>query len=240
VASTTGAAATSRPEGEARGRRPAWGKIAAGALVLVAVAALWRFTPLADYLTAERLREWARVVRETPWAPVVMILAYTPASLLLFPRQLVTLVVVIAFGPWLGIAYSVTGILIAALVTYAIGRAMPRRTLRDIAGDTAEALGKGARRHGVLSVLAFNLLPVPPFAVQNMIAGAARIKVWEYALGSLLSLVPGILAMAVLGDQIANALGEDTQVSWWMVVAAAAALAVVLFYAKRWAVKYAG
>ena len=32
-----------------------------------------------------------------------------------------------------------------------------------MAGDKAEAVGKGARRHGVLSVLAFNLLPVPPF-----------------------------------------------------------------------------
>jgi len=80
---------------------------------------------------------------------------------------------------------------------------------------------------------------VPPFAVQNMIAGAARIKVWEYMFGSLLSLLPGIFAMAVFGDQILNAMQEDTQVNYWAVTAAAVGMGVFLFFAKRWAVKYA-
>ena len=55
----TGAAVTSRPKPQ----RPAWGKIAAAALVLAALAAVWRFTPLAEYVTAERISGWARVVR---------------------------------------------------------------------------------------------------------------------------------------------------------------------------------
>ncbi len=233
---TTGAAATSPP----RRKRPAWGKIAAGVLVLAALAAAWRWTPLAEYITPQRVMAWARVVRETPWAPLIVILAYTPAALVLFPRPLVTLLVVVAFGPWLGIAYSVTGILIAALITYYLGRMLPRRKVREIAGDQAEALGKGARRHGVLAVLAFNLLPVPPFAVQNMIAGAVRIKVWEYLLGSVLSLIPGIIATAVFGDQLLAALDESGKVNYWAIAGAVAGLGVFLFFARRWAVKYAG
>lgn len=218
-------------------RKPAWGKIAAAVLVLGAFAALWRFTPVADYLTLERVREWARVLRETPWAPVALILAYTPASLVLFPRPLVTLLIVVTFGPWLGIAYSVAGITLAAMVTYYMGRALPRRTVRDIGGDKAEALGKGARRHGVISVLAFNLLPVPPFAVQNMIAGAVRIRMWEYALGTVLSLIPGITAMAVFGGQLAAALDEARTVNWWMIGAASAGLAAFIYFGRRWALK---
>jgi phospholipase D1/2 len=221
-------------------RKPAWGKIGAGLVVLAALAAAWRWTPLAEYITPQRIMGWARVVRDTPWAPIVAVLAYTPASLILFPRPLVTLFIVVAFGVRLGIAYSVAGVLLAALVTYYIGRAMPRGKLRDIAGDDAEALAKGARRHGVLSVLAFNLLPVPPFAVQNMMAGAARIKVWEYMLGSLLSLIPGIIAMAVFGDQLVAALSEEGKVNYWAIAAAIVGLGVFLFFAKRWALKYAG
>ncbi|MGQ0546114.1 MAG: TVP38/TMEM64 family protein [Betaproteobacteria bacterium] len=209
-------------------------------ILLAALAAAWRWTPLAEYLTPQRIMGWARAVRETPWAPLVAVLAYTPASLILFPRPLVTLFIVVAFGLWHGIAYSVTGVLLAALVTYYLGRAMPQQALRNVAGDGAEALAKGARRHGVLSVLAFNLMPVPPFAVQNMIAGAARIRVWEYMLGSLLSLIPGIVAMAVFGDQVLNALREEAQVSWWAVAGALTGMGVLVFFAKRWAVKYAG
>jgi uncharacterized membrane protein YdjX (TVP38/TMEM64 family) len=229
----TGAAAVSPP----RRHRPAWGKIAAAVLVLAALAAVWRYTPVAEYLTAERIREWARLVRETPWAPVAVILAYTPASLILFPRPLITLLIVVAFGPWLGIAYSVTGIMLAAMVTYYLGRALPRRKVREIGGDKAEALGKGARRHGVIAVVAFNLLPVPPFAVQNMIAGAVRIKVWEYALGSVLSLIPAITATAVFGNQVSAALDDAAEVSWWAIGAAAIGLAVFIYFGRRWATK---
>jgi uncharacterized membrane protein YdjX (TVP38/TMEM64 family) len=206
-------------------------------LALAALAAAWRWTPLADYFTPQRIMDWARVVRETPWAPVLVILAYTPASLVLFPRPLLTLLIVIAFGPWLGIAYSVAGITLAAMVTYYIGRALPRHKVREIGGEQAEALGKGARRHGVIAVVAFNLLPVPPFAVQNMIAGAVRIKVWEYALGSVLSLIPGITATAVFGNQISAALDEAGEVSWWAIGAAAAGLALFIYFGRRWAMK---
>jgi uncharacterized membrane protein YdjX (TVP38/TMEM64 family) len=229
----TGAAAVSPP----RRHRPAWGKIAAAVLVLAALAALWRYTPVAEYLTVERIREWARLVRETPWAPVAVILAYTPASLVLFPRPLITLLIVVAFGPWLGIAYAVTGIMLAAMVTYYLGRALPRRKVREIGGDKAEALGKGARRHGVIAVVAFNLLPVPPFAVQNMIAGAVRIKVWEYALGSVLSLIPAIIATAVFGNQVSAALDDAAEVSWWAIGAAAIGLAIFIYFGRRWAAK---
>jgi uncharacterized membrane protein YdjX (TVP38/TMEM64 family) len=168
---------------------------------------------------------------------VAVILAYTPASLILFPRPLITLLIVVAFGPWLGIAYAVTGIMLAAMVTYYLGRALPRRKVREIGGDKAEALGKGARRHGVIAVVAFNLLPVPPFAVQNMIAGAVRIKVWEYALGSVLSLIPAIIATAVFGNQVSAALDDAAEVSWWAIGAAAIGLAIFIYFGRRWAAK---
>ena len=72
-----------------------------------------------------------------------------------------------------------------------------------------------------------------------MIAGAVRIKVWEYMLGSLLSLVPGIFATAVFGDQLIAALDESGKVNYGAIAAAVVGLAAFLFFAKRWAVKYA-
>jgi uncharacterized membrane protein YdjX (TVP38/TMEM64 family) len=89
----------------------------------------------------------------------------------------------------------------------------------------------------VIAVVAFNLRPVPPFAVQNMIAGAVRIKVWEYALGSVLSLIPGITAAAVFGNQISAALDEAGKVSWWAIGAAAFGLALFIYFGRRWAMK---
>ena len=99
-------------------RKPAWGKLIGIALACAALAAAWRFTPLAELVTPERIIAWAKAVRGTWWAPVAVVLIYTPAAFVLFPRPLLTLLTVIAFGPWLGFVYGMAGILLSALATY--------------------------------------------------------------------------------------------------------------------------
>src|ERR1700759_3244269 len=102
---------------KARARGPAWVKIIALVLSVSALAAIWHYTPLSDYVTAPRLSRWVRAVRNAPWAPAAIVLIYTPASLVMFPRPLLTLVTVVAFGAWLGFIYSMAGIMLAATVT---------------------------------------------------------------------------------------------------------------------------
>ena len=98
-------------------RRPAWGKIAAALAIPLLLALAWKYTPLADLLTRENAVAWARAARENRWAPVAVVLAYTPAALLMFPRPFLTLLTIIAFGRWLGFAYSAAGIMLAAMAT---------------------------------------------------------------------------------------------------------------------------
>src|SRR5688572_33431380 len=81
---------------------PAWGKIALIALGFAALSAVWRYTPLREFLTPERVFDWAQTFGSKWWAPIAVILAYTPACFTMFPRPLITLFAVIAFGPWLG------------------------------------------------------------------------------------------------------------------------------------------
>jgi phospholipase D1/2 len=215
-------------------RGPAWGKIAAIAVAIALLAAAWRWTPLADLVTPEAILEWTRTVGGRWWAPLVLIAAYTFGAVVLFPRPLLTLVSVLTFGVWLGLAYSTVGILIAALATYAAGRFMRRETVRRIAGERVESAARPLKEHGVLAVFAANMAPTPPFAVQNMIAGAIRIRLWQFMLGTFIALVPGVLAWTVFGDQLTAALDDATDVSWWAVAAAMVLLAGFVYLARRW------
>jgi len=125
-----------------------------------------------------------------------LVAAYTPAAFVLLPRPLLTLVSVMTFGVLFGLAYSTTGVLIAALVTYYAGCTVPKKTLKRLAGDALEPAGKLLREHGVIAVFGSNMVPTPPFVVQNMIAGAVRIPLWKFMLGTFLALLPGMLAGA--------------------------------------------
>lgn len=217
------------------GRKPAWGKLVAAAVALAALAAAWRWTPLAEIVTAENILAWSRAVRGMWWAPFAMVAAFTLGSFVLFPRPLLTFVSVVTFGTWLGIGLATAGVLIAALVTYLVGRRMSRERVRRIAGDGVDAAAKPLRHHGVIAVFAANMLPTPPFVVQNIIAGALRIPLWQFLAGTALALVPGIIAWTVFGDQITNALEDGSKVSPWMIAVTVAALAAFTFFARRWA-----
>jgi len=209
-------------------------KLLAALAIAGALAAAWRYTPLADYVTAERVGAWARAVRETPWAPLVVIAAYTPAAFVLFPRPLLTLLTVIAFGPWLGFAYGMTGILVSAYATYYAGRLFPGATVKRLAGRHAEQVNKALKRHGLAAVFAIRIVPAAPFAIEGIMAGAARVKPWPYGLGTFLGMLPGVLATSVFGNEIHAFLDDPDSAAWWIAGAAVAALAVFTYFARRW------
>ena len=217
-----------------RRRGPAWGKLIAIALVFAALAAAWRWTPLAEIVTVENILRWTRAVRDTWWAPIAMVGVYTPGSLILFPRPVLTLVSVMSFGVLFGLVWATLGVLLAAAATYGLGRLLKPETVRRLAGDNFDKVGKMLREHGVLAVFGANMLPTPPFVVQNMIAGAARIPLWKFMLGTFLALLPGMVAWTVFGDQIANAMDESGKVNYWLVGGAVVLLVGFTFFARRW------
>ncbi len=214
--------------------RPAWVRIALIVAVTAGMAAAWRFTPLSEYVTAERIAGWARAVRSAPWAPLAVILVYTPAAFVLFPRPLLTLLTVVAFGPWLGFAYGMTGILLSAYATYYAGRFMHPGTVDRLAGRHLGPVKKALQRHGLAAMFAVRIVPAAPFVIEGIIAGALRVKRWEYGLGTFLGMLPGVLATSVFGNEIATLLEEPDKATWWIAAAALLFVAATTFFVKRW------
>jgi len=216
---------------------PAWGKIVLITLVIAALAAAWRYTPLSEYVTAERIIAWAERVGAVSWAPIVVMLAYTPACFVMFPRPLITLFAVIAFGPVIGFIYSLIGILGAALATYFAGRALPKNTVRNIVGDRLNEMTEVLRRRGLLACFAMRVVPAAPFVVEGIAAGAVRIKLWHYSLGTILGMMPGTLTTAVFGDQIQTALQDPSKINYWLIGSVLVMFAVMIMIVRRWFLK---
>ncbi len=101
---------------------------------------MWRYTPLAAWTNADRAIAWAADFSNLWWAPLVVILAYTPACIVLFPRAFITLLAVAAFGAWHGLAYAMCGILLACALTYYVGT-------QDESRDRAPPRARQAHAH---------------------------------------------------------------------------------------------
>ncbi len=222
------------PDAMTRSSGPAWARLAAIAVLVAALAALWRHTPLAGMVTPERIIDWAHGVGALWWAPLVVMAAYTPACLVMFPRPLITLFAVIAFGPVSGLIYSLLGILGAALATYFLGRALPRHTVRRLAGHKLHEMTEVLRRRGLLAIFAVRIVPVAPFAIEGMVAGAVHIRLWHYSLGTVLGMLPGTLTTTVFGDQIQTALADPSQINYWLVGGVALFFVALILVVRRW------
>lgn len=217
-------------------RGPAWGKLTAMVLLLAALTALWKLTPLAEFLDGNHITGWARQVGAQWWAPIVTILAYTPVALTLFPRPLLTLFAVIAFGPLLGFVYAMVGIELSAWVTYVAGKKLDRDTVRRVAGRKLGEILQVLRRRGLLAMTALRLVPLAPFAVEGVVAGAARVKLWHFMVGTAIGIFPGTLTSTVFSNQLQVWMDDPRRINYWLIASAVLLLAGATWAVKRWLV----
>jgi len=214
--------------------RRSWLSLAFVCLVVAVLTGAWRFTPLAHVVTPERVIDWAHDFGSRWWAPLVVMALYTPACLVMFPRPLITLGAVIAFGPWLGFGYSLAGICASALVTYHLGRRMRRDTVRRLAGPKLDRMIEVLKKYGLLAMTLLRLVPIAPFAVESIVAGAIHMRLRDVLLGTAIGLVPGTLATTVFGDAIETALTGSGPVNWWLVAGTIGLLGGGIWAVQRW------
>ena len=217
------------------GTRIASRSIVVGIAILVAagLALVWRYTPLADVVTPKSVIAFAESLADYWWAPLALILSYTPATLVMFPRWLITLAAVAIFGPWEAFAYAQLGVVLAAFCGYLIGTLVSRETVRQMAGPRIHRLTRLLRRRGLIAVTLVRLVPVAPFIIVNVVMGATRIRLHHYIIGTVLGMLPGILATTVLGDQLTAAISEPTRAHFWIGAVVLLMLATIAFAAKK-------
>ncbi|HET7501149.1 MAG TPA: VTT domain-containing protein, partial [Kofleriaceae bacterium] len=195
---------------------PAWGKLFLLLSLVIGLTLLWRATPLAHVVSPQNVIEWAKDFGLRWWSPLAVMALFTPACLVMFPRPLITLAAVIAFGPVPGFLYSLLGITASSVVTYYIGRRMRRDTVRRLAGEKLDRMAEVLKKYGLLAMTLLRLVPLAPFAVESIVAGAIHMKVWHVAAGTAIGLLPGTLATTIFGDQIETALSGGA-INWWVV-----------------------
>ena len=79
---------------------------------------------------------------------------------------------VVAFGPWLGGAYSWVGTMVSACIGFALGRVFGGRLLREYGGEGVNRFIGLIGRNGLLASLVVRLVPAAPFVAVNMAGGA--------------------------------------------------------------------
>lgn len=207
-------------------------------LLIAGLGLLWRYTPLAELAEPETMRGTLGSISAAPLAPFVVVGLYVLAGFVAFPVTLLIAVTAATFGLWPGILYAALGAMSSALATYAAGRRLGSGLLRNMLGPRVNRVSAAVGEKGVVALATVRLVPVAPFLLVNLVAGALRIRLLDYTVGTALGLAPGIVLMSVLGDRIFTMLENPTLADLAVVAGAIAAwialaLGLQRFLSKR-------
>ena len=208
-------------------------RVALSLMVLGAMAAAWRFTPLREFVSLDALVRIAQSLQESPIAPLAVLAAYVLAGLLVIPITVMIVATGIVFGPVVGAIYALCGAILSAAVTYTLGRRIGRNTVRRLAGARLNRITRRLAKKGVMAIAVVRLLPIAPFTVINAVAGASQIRMRDFLIGTAIGLSPGIIVTVVFVDRVAAAVTNPRLGTIAVVGVFALILLAAAFYVHR-------
>lgn len=223
------------------GDRRRWSGTAVRAVALagtiLALAAAWRWTPLGEWLTVDGLAAAGEWLRDRPMTPLWVLAAYVVAGFAIVPVTLLFAATVVVFGAWTGIAYSLVGAELSALACFGAGHALGRDAVRRLAGSRLNRISRKLSERGVLTMITLRIVPIAPFSVVNVVAGVSDVRFRDFAIGSFIGMLPGVIGIAFVTDRALASLRDPSTTTVLTALAvlilAAGALGLVRHFFKK-------
>ncbi|HNT57049.1 MAG TPA: VTT domain-containing protein [Syntrophales bacterium] len=197
--------------------------------ILVVLAILWRWSPLGDILDLDALVAWAEPVRVSPAAPLIVVAGFMLGGLLVFPVTLLIAATALLFDPLQGFVNATLGALSSAILLYLIGAFLGGDTLHRITGERVNRVSRVIARRGILTISALRIIPVAPFSVINLVAGASHIRFIDYVIGTILGMTPGIVVITLFASSLKDFVVHPC-VRNILIIAGIFALALILLF----------
>ena len=124
-------------------------------------------------------------------------------AVLWYPAEILDAAVGYVYGFWAGLPLVMFGWILNAIVSYWIGRHAARPALWKVVGhDRFERLERIAETGGVTLLLGIRLVPVIPFSLFSMVAGAARVPIGRFLWTTVVGYLPITALFVYLGSRL--------------------------------------
>jgi uncharacterized membrane protein YdjX (TVP38/TMEM64 family) len=217
--------------------RSKWGWVVGIGASVAGLGILWVFTPLADAIQPAKLAAHVKSLGSTPWGPIAMLALYVIGGFVMMPLLALYAATVLVFEPVTAITVALTGAMLNAAAVYFAGAKLIRNWVERSFGDPIARVRNALQSRGVLAVAMIRMVPVAPFSLVNVAAGAIGIPFREYLFGTFLGLAPGTVLICLFGQELKDLLRDPSPTRVLMVLAVAAAWILLSLAIQKFAAR---
>ncbi|MDA8204982.1 MAG: VTT domain-containing protein [Thermaerobacter sp.] len=135
-----------------------------------------------------------------PWGPFLLIIALAVHSVVIvFPMEIPTLVSFALYGPVGGVLVVWAGSMVAAAISYILGRMIGPPILKRWANNArVQAIVRAVGHLNPMALILLRWISLVPFDVLNMIFGTCQVPVFRFAWTTAVGVLATNIVMAIL------------------------------------------
>ena len=168
-----------------------------------------------------------------PLAPLAAVPAFVAGSLVVTPVTAMIALCGLLFDPWVAVLTATAGMLASTAVNHWIGAHFGNAISARVPATVTRRINKVAAASDAWSLAGLRLIPIAPFTVINLVAGASGVNLRDFLVGSVIGMGPGIVLICLSVDRARAALQGEAVFDPWIVVAIAAA-GVAIIGLRAW------
>ena len=203
-------------------------------LLLLLLAAAWRWTPMSTWLSPDMLTHALSQLSSPALQATVTILTVVIASLIMVPLVMLAILSGVLFSSWTAFVYVFTGAVLSSTVSFLLGRFLSQGAIERLTESRLKTLSKRLAKRGTVAVVLLRLVPVAPFTVFNLVAGASHLRFRQFILGTLLGLTPGLAAITLFSNSLWQVITRPTLGNLLFALGFGALLVFFSWLANRW------
>ncbi len=175
--------------------------------------------------------------RSSPLLLPAMVSIFLFGGLIGISINLLLVASTIAVGPWVTLGCGLAGSIVSAMIAFWAGKTFGKSLVREIAPKKQKKISQQLGRPGIFSVAVMRLIPVAPFVVVNLMAGVLKITFSDFFIGTLLGMVPGMLAVVWITSRAERVFYDPQWQHWAILILSIAALVSLIYFLRTKLVK---
>ena len=151
------------------------------------------------------------------WGPVIYIVLYVLRPLILFPAAVFSASAGAIWGLQ-GLLYLLIGANLSAIAEFIIARYFAREAVEKLIKGKFNSIDQAVEKNGFVTVLLIRLIPNVAWDIQNLALGLTKVKFRDYALATLIGILPGSFALVYFGSSFISVITNPKH--FWKIIVA--------------------